>query len=415
MTQETTAGARGAIAIVRQPVFDDKRRLWGYLLCCLGTGSADLKQDREDVAVDVAGSAYIGLQQIIDHNKKALIHFSEKNIMDRLPYALPPALTVVQITEEIFRHPSVPPVLNQLKSDGYLLAVTGFSGQDACDPLYRLADIIGIDTTGETKAALASKLSHAMRFQAIGLAMQVPDADRFDMCRELGFELFQGSFFKSLQSVTVRKLSSNEISRLNLMHAIEKEEADIDHLAEIIQSDAALSFRLLAYLNSAGFGFRHRIQSIHQALALLGWRKIRTWLRVVLLNDVNQSMDAPELMLLAAQRGKFLELIAQEYDYWGFDPESLHMLGIFSLLDVMLGTPMAEIVGYLPLDDKLKSALRREPNNEYVPLLELAEYFEEGRWPQVDQRIQELNLDAEKVRRAFQHAIDWAAELSMIK
>lgn len=163
------------------------------MLCCLGAGSADLTQNQKNVAVDVAGSAYIGLQQIIDHNKKAVIHFSEKNIMDRLPYALPPALTVVQITEEIFRHPSVPPVLNQLKSDGYLLAVTGFSGQAACDPLYRLADIIGIETNGRTEAALANALSHAMRYQAIGLAMQVPDADRFEMCRDLGFKLFLGN------------------------------------------------------------------------------------------------------------------------------------------------------------------------------------------------------------------------------
>jgi EAL and modified HD-GYP domain-containing signal transduction protein len=415
MPDVTADSARDTIAIVRQPVFDDKRHLWGYLLCCLGTGSADLQQNEKNVAVDVAGSAFIGLQQIIDHNKKAIIQFSGKNIMDRLPYALPPALTVVQITEEIYQHPSVPPVLNQLKSDGYLLSVTGFSGHAACEPLYRLADIIGIETTGKTKAALSTALSGVMRYPAIRLAMQVADADRFGICRELGFKLFQGSFFKSLESVTVRKLSSNEISRFNLMHAIEKEEVDIDQLAEIIQSDAALSFRLLAYLNSAGFGLRQKVQSIPQAVALLGWRKIRTWLRVVLLNDVNQSTHAPELMLLAAQRGKFLELIAQEYDYWGFDPESLHMLGIFSLLDAMLGTPMAEIVGYLPLDDKLKSALRREPNNEYVPLLELAEYFEEGRWEQVDQRIQELNLDVERVRRAFQRAIDWAAELTMIK
>jgi EAL and modified HD-GYP domain-containing signal transduction protein len=147
---------------------------------------------------------------------------------------------------------------------------------------------------------------------------------------------------------------------------------------------------------------------------MLGWRKIKNWLRVVLINDMSQKAEGSELMAVAVQRGKFLEQIARDHDFWGFDPEILHLLGIFSLLDTMLGLPMKDIVSYLPLDSKLKAALCREPNNEYLPLLELAQHCEEARWEESDQMIQRLNLNAAKVKAAFQASVDWANEMASL-
>ena len=417
MTSTKKAGpAPAVVSISRQPIFDEKRRLWGYVLCCVGTGTQHLTDESESelVAAKLAGSAHVELQQIIERDKKVLIPFSERNILDQLPYALPPALTVVQVTEEIYQRPSVPQVLNQLKGDGYLLATSDFSASAKCEPFYRLADIIGMDVAGKTKEHLKIALTTAQAHKATKLALRVQDTERFNLCLEMGFGLFHGGFFKTPEIITVRKFSSNEVSRFNLMHAIQQPEADFDRLAETIQGDAALSFKLLSHLNSAAFGMRQKIKSIHQAISLLGWRKMKNWLRVVLLNDVNQGQDAPELMRLAAQRGKFLERIGQIYDYWGFDPESLHMLGIFSLLDAMLGMTMRDIVTNLPLDEKLKAALCRDPNNEYFPLLQLAQQCEEARWQEVEQILQQLNMDGDKVHGAFQEAVDWAAELTAL-
>ena len=198
-------------------------------------------------------------------------------------------------------------------------------------------------------------------------------------------------------------MTSNEVARFNLLHMLEQEDPDFLQLAEIIQSDVAISFRLLAYLNSAAFGLRRKIESIYQAISMLGWRKMRTWLRVVLLNDMSQRTEASELMA-----------VAKDHDFWGFDPEILHLLGVFSLLDVMLGMPMEDIVTYLPLDGKLKAALCREPNNEYQPLLQLAQHYEEARWEDGRRMIQKLNLDGAKVQAAFQASVDWANEMASL-
>jgi EAL and modified HD-GYP domain-containing signal transduction protein len=404
-----------SVSIARQPIFDENRRLWGYELFCVGVGpSAGPECTPENTAINVAASAYMGLQQILKQGYKIMLNFDEMGILDDMPYALPPVLAAVQVDEQVFLRPSIPDMLARLKSDGYLIAVRGFSGDRQFAPLYALADIIAVPVIGRQKAEVSTLLATIHDVEARLLARRVDDAAGFEMVREAGVTLFEGAFFKQPDTITVRKMTSNAVSRLELLQRIEQQDPDIDDLAETIQSDAAISFRLLAYLNSAAFGFSQKIKSIHHAIRLLGWPKLRNWLRVVLLNDLSEAAEAPDLLQLSAQRGKFLELVAQRHDFWGFDPESLHMLGLFSLLDTMLGTPMADIVTFLPIEEKLKGALRRETNNEYLPMIRLAQCVEEARWEDAGAMVQQLNLDRDKVIKAFKEAVAWADQLTVV-
>jgi EAL and modified HD-GYP domain-containing signal transduction protein len=411
---QNLSASSASVSIARQPIFDQKRRLWGYELFCVGEGpSATPDCEPEETAINVAASAYMGLQQILAQGHKIMLNFDEMGILDDMPYALPPVLAALQVNERVFLRPTIPEILARLKSDGYLIAVRGFSGDRQFDPLYALADIIAVPVIGKEKAEIAALLETIHGVDAKLLARRVDNAAQFEMVREAGVTLFEGAFFKQPDTIRVCKMTSNAVSRLNLLQRIEQQDPDIDSLAETIQSDAAISFRLLAYLNSAAFGFSQKIKSIHHAIRLLGWPKLRTWLRVVLLNDMSQSAQAPDLLQLSAQRGKFLELVARQHDFWGFDPESLHLLGLFSLLDTMLGTPMADIVTFLPIENKLKGALRREANNEYLPLIRLAQCVEEARWEDAGAMMQQLNLNREKVTSAFKDAVAWANQLTV--
>jgi EAL and modified HD-GYP domain-containing signal transduction protein len=404
-----------SVSIARQPIFDENRRLWGYELFCVGEGpSAEPDCVPEETAINVAASAYMGLQQILKQGQKIMLNFDEMGILDDMPYALPPVLAAVQVDEQVFLRPTIPEMLTRLKSDGYLIAVRGFSGDRQFDRLYQLADIIAVPVIGKQREAISALLATIHDVDARLLARRVDDATGFEMVRDVGVTLFEGAFFKQPDTIKVRKMTSNTVSRLRLLQSIEKQDPDIDGLAETIQSDAAISFRLLAYLNSAAFGFSQKIKSVHHAIRLLGWPKLKKWLRVVLLNDMSQAAEAPDLLQLSAQRGKFLELVAKHHDFWGFDPESLHLLGLFSLLDTMLGTPMDDIVSFLPIENKIKAALRRESNNEYLPLVRLAQCVEEARWEDAGAMMQQLNLKREKVTAAFKDAVEWANQLTSI-
>lgn len=405
------------ISITRYPIFDVNRRLWGYRLSCLCEASTTFCgiPEESSIALNVAASASIGLQQALSRDKKIVVDFTEKSILAHLPYVLPSAQTSVNVAQEIYRQPTVPDALSQLKSDGYLISVGGFSGEPDLDPLYRMADIISLEVNDLSRESIEHLMETARQYRAKRLSCRVDQEPVFRLCKDLGFSLFQGAFFKSPEILTIRQISSSVKARFHLLKMIESNEPDIKDLADVIQSDVSISLRLLAYLNSAAFGFSQKVKSILHAITLLGWRNTKNWLRVVLLNDVNQSENAPELFMLAIQRGKFLERISKDHDFWGFDPESLQMMGLFSLLDVMLATPMKDVVFYLPLEEKIKSALLGEPNNEYQPLLKLTKYLEEGLWAEADAMIQRLNLNREKVKAAFQAAVDWAGELTSME
>lgn len=401
-------------SIARQPIFDDSRRLWGYELFCVGHATPTAGGASETTAMSMAASAYMGLQQILQQGQKIMLDFDEMAILEDLPYALPPLLAAVQVAERLFLRPSIPDVLGRLKADGYLIAVNGFSGDPQFAELYALADIIAVPVMGHGQERIAALLKSIGDVEARFLARRVDDPAGFEMCRAVGVTLFQGAFFKMPDTITVRKMTSNEVSRLKLLQRIEQPDPDVDDLAETIQSDAAISFRLLAYLNSAAFGFSQKIKSIQHAITLLGWPKLKNWLRVVLLSDMSQSADATELMKLSAQRARFLELVAESHDFWGFDPDSLHLLGLFSLLDTLLAMPMTEIITFLPIEDKLKRALCGDADNEYQPLIHLARCVEEARWDEAGAMIKRLNLNPEKVNAAFRDAVAWADQLATV-
>jgi EAL and modified HD-GYP domain-containing signal transduction protein len=398
------------MSIVRQPVFDEKGRVWGYEIIGVGSGTPV----SQDVAITVESSAYLSLQQMIKNDKKVVIDFSEKNILEESPYALPPILAVIKVGEEAGQEKPVLEILRRMKSEGYLIAIRNFTGRSESESLYGLADILCIEVESKEKKDIASLLNAAVDYKAKLLASRVQNRLLYEACQALGFSLFHGSFFKAPEKITVRQLSSNEFLRLKLLRLIEESEIDTAVLAQTIQSDATISYRLLAYLNSAAFAFSRKIGSIQQAIALLGWSNTKNWLRVLLLTDISQSKYAQELVALSAQRGMFLDRLARDHDFWGFNPESLHLLGIFSLLDALLGLPMKEIVAHLPIENKMKSALCQEPNNEFLPLLNLAQRLEEARWKDADAMIRQLNLDRAKTMTAFQESVRWASEFSSL-
>lgn len=398
------------VTFARLPIFDAKKNLWGYELIYLTGDDKKITPSQRHKAItpDLAAGTSLAIEQMLDKGKKVMVNFSWQNLLDNLPYALPPGRTVVKITDP-GPLDSLAPVLEKLKTDGYKIAIN--LTPRTCRPVLELADIICLDISGMGVPDLASMCTKTAPYGSLILANRVHDQLGFDVCHRESFSLFQGSFFKQPENVSVKKILSGTISKFQLMETMEKEDPDFSKLAATIQADVAISYRLLSHLNSASFGFRQKIDSIKDAITILGWHNLKNWLRVVLLAEVSENQHASELIFLSAQRGKFLEQIGLDHDFWGFEPDSLFLLGMFSLLDALLNRPMKEIVKHLPLADTLKGALCMEDNNEYVPFLKLARYFEEAEFDQSDAMMNQLGLDTKKVKLAYGGSIDWAARL----
>jgi len=413
MDNRTNDSKLTPVTFARLPIFDAKRRLWGYELVytsadgertiCSKTGNV--------ITADLMSGTSLALEQTMDRDKKIMVNFSPENILDNLPYTLPPGRTALKIADPTVRSDSIIPALAKLKADGYQISVSWIEDHEACRPFFDLADIICLNTSAMVQPDLVDVCRRAAPYSSMMLADRVDNQTGFDICSKAGFSLFQGSFFKQPETMSVKKVLSGTVAKFKLMETIEQKNPDFSKLAATIQADVTISFRLLSYLNSASFGFRRKFDSIKDAITMLGWNNLKNWLRVVLLSEVSESPHASELVFLSAQRGKFLEQVGMDHDFWGFESDSLFLLGMFSLLEALLNRPMAEIVRYLPLADKLKGALCMEDNNEYVPLLKLARYFEEAEFDQSDAMVNQLSLDATKVNQAYRASIEWANKL----
>jgi c-di-GMP phosphodiesterase len=400
-----------SVFFTKQPILDPRRSIWGYELLGgeMREGIYEVFPQRESAA-SLTSSTYWGLQEAMERGKKIMVGLDEKSILTGVPHAMPPASGVIRVLPDAASVPELPAALQALRNEGYLIVLDVTGDCPTPTDLCNQADILSFDL-GEGKQNPRS-LEPMRRPASQLLARGVKTGEQFQAAKDLGFGLFQGAFFKQPEYVPDRKLCSNEIARLNLMHLWENEEPDLRAVGQAISQDVAISFRLLAYLNSAHFGLRYNVKSIDQAIRLLGWDRLRNWLRALIVLDMAGKDEAPrELAALSLQRGKFFELLAKEYDYWGFNSNTLFLMGLFSLLDAILAMPMAAVVDMLPVDAKLKAALRRDPNNEYWPLFRLLESLEDADWDGLGTLTQELCLDLGSIKKSFAKARDWASGL----
>lgn len=395
--------------LARQPIFDSHNKVWGYELLFRGSPEAEAADisDSDMATLDVASGSTIAPDDFFSGNAKILINFGQRSILEDVPYALPPAETVIQVNEDNLLDDATYEALEGMVQNGYSIALDDFECRAECNGRARIADVVIIDVLRATPEEAAYRLEKAKELGATALAKKVESMDQYAQVKHMGFKLFQGFFFKRPELVSGRKLSANQNSRLTLLRAIESRDPDFEQLAKEIQSDVAISYRLLFYLNSAAFSFSQPIKSIKQAIVLLGWKQLQSWLRVVILSDMVPSEKHSELFFISVQRGKFLELIARSHEIAEAQPDSMFLLGLFSLLESMLDTPMQEIVNHLPLDQSMKDALAGTPCY-HAKWLDLVRAHEKGHWEELDSATDELGLNRLVVAVSYYKSVLWA-------
>lgn len=392
----------------RQPILMTDQSLWGYELLFRNSSEATsaIISDGYKATLNVAADLCAAPGENLPDNVKLVVNFSHKSIMDKIPYSLPAGKTVVQIPETTPPTPNFINALKELSKDGYDIAIDDFEGRPQGQFLIAYADAIIVDILSADEEKLRRICELCKESKTKLIAKRVENMSQFNMAQELGFNFFQGFYFKRPENIKGRKLRSGETVKLKLLKLIESPTPDFDALAAALQNDVSISYRLLTLLNSPTFGFPQKINSIKQAIVLAGWKMLKNWLRVILLTDLTPKEKSLELPQLATQRAKFLQLIATESKS-GLQPDSMFLLGLFSLLGAMFDMPMHTLTKFLPLDDDISAALCGE-DNIYNRYLELISFFEAGDWDNLEFVITELDLDTVLVSKSYYEATRWA-------
>jgi EAL and modified HD-GYP domain-containing signal transduction protein len=397
------------IFVARQPVFKTDLSIWGYELLFRDNPEARTAQfqNPEIATSQVISDGFSIARASMSHRAKTLINFSERLILDEAPYALPDG-EVVELLEEVQPSEEILKKCRELKKH-FLLAVDDYTGASLYRPLIDLADIVKVDVLNMDPDNIRAVVQQLRDFKGLLLAEKVEDYAMFELTRTMGFELFQGFFFSHPVTISGKKLASNEISKLRLMHELERTHFDPQTFTEIIQSDVAISYRLLSFINSPGVGLLCEVRSIKHAIKLLGEKRVRQWLRILIMADVAPTKKGMELVQLSVTRAYFLRSLAERYET-PVEEDSMFLIGLLSLLDVILNQRMSELLQYIALDTDLADTLLGT-ETEARSWLELAIACEKGHWDAVGEYVRRLGVDNQEVASAYNKALMHAYKL----
>lgn len=270
------------------------------------------------------------------------------------PELLPPVSDqlVIEVLESVTVDQPLILRLQQLREQGYRLALDDFVLTAQTRPLLELADIIKIDLL-EPLDEPAIELFQSYGVQLLG--EKIESLETFERCQALGFSLFQGYFYArpEVHAQSHRPRESNHAAHLQLLHALHSEMPDFNQLESLLVQDPQLCVALLRQANSAAYRRSREISSIHQAITLLGLARLKSLLTMLMLAN-----NGPASMLMLPQlltRAAMCEALARRANCRTSD--NAFTVGVFSLIHVLLGQSRAGVLDSVPLSREVKRAI----------------------------------------------------------
>jgi len=159
---------------------------------------------------------------------------------------------------------------------------------------------------------------------------------------------------------------------VELIHRVDHEDS-IERLEATLKRDPPLAFKLLRYINSPAFGLRVEISSFRHAIMMLGYKKLRRWL-ALLLATASKDANMKPVMFAAVRRG----LLMEELGRTSGDDEmrsEMFICGVFSLLDRMFQQPFSELLATIPVPERVRQTLvdKTGPFQPYMDVVQAAE------------------------------------------
>jgi c-di-GMP-related signal transduction protein len=394
--------------LARQPILTREEQLFGYeLLFRDGPDNYFRGIDPDVASRDTLDSSTLMGLDVLCGNRRAFINCTRDVLLKDYITLLPSNQAVAEILESVPPDDQVLAACQRLKEAGYWIALDDFMPNDPRARLTEMADIIKVDfrsTSAEQRAEMVRKYGS---WHCRMLAEKVETREEFFAARKGGFLYFQGYFFRQPEVLTAREIPANRIHYVQMLQAVSRDELNHQEIEDLIKSEASLCYRLLRYMNSASFGFVNEIHSVKHALALLGEREVRRWVRLVATLAAGSGKSS-ELVAAALVRGRFCELLSSKIQHEGSD---LFLLGLFSLMDAILEMPMADLLASVPVDQETKVVLLTG-TGRLKSLYQLMMARESGEWQNLRDLAREMQISESAIAEDYWHAMEWARGVS---
>ncbi|MCE5287325.1 MAG: HDOD domain-containing protein [Pelosinus sp.] len=399
------------VHVARQPIFDTNFNVFGYELLFRNNfmesyDGTDGEQSTNSVIVN--SFLLIGIETLTN-GKKAFINFTAKSLKDNIPGMLPKELIAVEVLEDVIPDEEIINACKKLKQDGYMLVLDDFVFSEEFIPIIEMADIIKVDfriTLGQKRREIVQQLKkYPIKF----LAEKVETIEEFEEAVKIGYSYFQGYFFCKPVITSHKNIPQYKVSYLHILQEVNQPELEFKEIEEIIKRDLSLSYQLLKFINSPAFGLKTKINSLHQALVLLGKKELIKWISLISLRHI--SKDKPgELVLESLLRARFGERLALT-----IMPKqraaNVFLIGMFSHIDILLERPLQHILVEMSLAEEIKNALLAKDNGQFSVLYKLILSYEKGDWEEYSKYAKELGIVERDVLNAYRESLVWAHDI----
>lgn len=382
----------------RQPIYDRDLHVIGHELLFRGSS--------ENVAVIASGSQATfqvimnalfdqGLDRIAG-NVPVFINMPQGLIMEQLAEILPADRCVLEILEDVVFRDDLLDRLAQLRAAGYRLALDDFVYREDKDPILEMVDIVKLDVLALKPAGLVEPVKRIRRHKVGLLAEKIETQSEFQFCRDLGFDYFQGYFLSRPEILPGKRTPVDLATLIMVLEKCRDPQVDVQAIANLISPNAALSYRLLQYANSAFHNRRVEIMSVDEAVVFLGTEFVCRIATLFLLAGLTARPSY--CLLIALQRALVCELLSSAAP--AFDKGELYLVGLLSALDILLGQPLDEVISPLPLAQEVKSAIITR-GGPLGGILSAAIAHQEGDW----QKVAGTGLPLHDVNQAYWQAV----------
>ncbi len=395
------------IFIARQPIFDTKQNVFAYELLYRrsGTKNAFDNTQADEASSNVIADSFLGIGiDTLTGGKKAFINFTDTLLEKEVATLFPKDILVIEVLETVKADPKIMEKCRSLKQAGYLIALDDFLPNEDVIQLVQYADIIKIDFLSMTHEQIGRVVNALRRPGLRFLAEKVETKEDFELARTMGFSYFQGYFFSKPVIISEQALRPLPINYLRLIQEVNNPNMSFQTIANIIQEDVALSYKLLWMVNTVGFGYVNKIKSVQHALSALGEIELRKWISLIAMMGINKDQPT-ELLYASLIRARFAELLSLRL-HKRYPQTSMFMMGLFSLMESIMQRPFEKIFKDIAIEEPVQDALQHD-QGPFAPVMRLIVAQERGDWEEVAQQCSNLSISSDGASSIYVDSLKW--------
>ncbi len=406
------------VFIGRQPIFDRTEKIFAFeLLYRNGDMNIfpDIDGDYATTEVLINSFLTIGVEELAN-GRPCFINFTENLLYESIFDAFNPKSIIIEILENVTISPVLIDKLRQLKRKGYKIALDDFiltNNLIEFKDLFSLIDFIKVDFIAtNAKDRLFNEKWIKSNYPHIRLlAEKVETRDEFEHAKEAGYQFFQGYFFSKPQIIHSMEIPTNIVQYFRIIRLISEENADIGQIADLIEQDVSLAYKLLKLINASSS--KNKVRSIKHAILVLGLTELHKWIYILALRESTRGdfqYSGNALIASSLFRAKFCELLAKHKKQ--ANSSEYFLLGMFSLMEALLQRPFDQIIQHLPFSNHVIQTLTGSEITEMSVYLDIAVAFDKLNWKDIHAYSDEIGVSEDQLRLYYNKALQWANQIT---